>query len=482
MRMLKISFWVAVLFTVTLVSCKEDEEPKPNVTIVANAGPDKKIQPGATVTLDGSQSKADRGTLTYQWTVIEKPVNSNPVISSPTDESPDFTADLVGAYKVKLNVSNEFGSAEDETIITVEYTPVVLSNITQRTVLEDRISDPSIPDYVTTGDMFIDAELILKPGVVVAFEEDASVYINDGGSLSVKGEENRKITLRGKANAAGYWRGILVYSNSNANEFEHAEILNAGSDVMVSGVAAAITVADRARIAIRNTRIAGSGGYGIHFMEGSNIKDFGTNVISHNAQAPVLLMPVHVAKLDAASSFSEGNGTNAIEVTGASLEGTSAVTWQAFEDGTPYRFTGTVALQTGLKLTPGVTIEVVENEYFEIGDGYLLAEGTPENKITITGVNKTQSSWLGLIYYSRNQSNILRYVEVSYAGSDEIISGAKSAITITHDASLMIENSTISHSGGYGIYVNGDQSGINADAETVNTFTGNALDPVYYQP
>src|SRR5690606_27540092 len=147
----------------------------------------------------------------------------------------------------------------------------------------------------------------------------------------------------------------------------------------------------------------------------------------------------HVAKLDAASSFSEGNGTNAIEVTGASLEGTSAVTWQAFEDGTPYRFTGTVALQTGLKLTPGVTIEVVENEYFEIGDGYLLAEGTPENKITITGVNKTQSSWLGLIYYSRNQSNILRYVEVSYAGSDEIISGAKSAITITHDASLMIE-------------------------------------------
>src|SRR5690606_33648247 len=239
--------------------------------------------------------------------------------------------------------------------------------------LEDRISDPSIPDYVTTGDMFIDAELILKPGVVVAFEEDASVYINDGGSLSVKGEENRKITLRGKANAAGYWRGILVYSNSNANEFEHAEILNAGSDVMVSGVAAAITVADRARIAIRNTRIAGSGGYGIHFMEGSNIKDFGTNVISHNAQAPVLLMPVHVAKLDAASSFSEGNGTNAIEVTGASLEGTSAVTWQAFEDGTPYRFTGTVALQTGLKLTPGVTIEVVENEYFEIGDGYLLA-------------------------------------------------------------------------------------------------------------
>lgn len=480
--MLKISFWVAVLCTVTMVSCKEDEEPKPNATIVANAGPDKKIQPGATVTLDGSQSKSDHGTLTYQWTIVEKPANSNPVISSPTEESPEFTADLVGAYKVKLTVSNESGSAEDETIITVEYTPVVLSNITQRTVLEDRIIDPTIPDYITTGDMYINAELILKPGVVIAFEEDASVYINEGGSLSAKGEANRKITLRGKTNAAGYWRGILVYSNSNSNEFEHAEILNAGSDVMVSGVAASITVTDRARISVGNTRISGSGGYGIHFMEGSNIKAFNNNVISHNHQAPVLLMPVHVAKLDAATSFSEGNGVNAIEVTGASLEGSSAVTWPAFEDGTPYRFNGTVALQTGLKLTPGVTIEVVENEYIEIGEGYLRAEGTPEKPITITGVNKTRGSWLGLIYYSRNQSNILRYAEISYAGSDEIISGAKSAITITHDASLRIENSAISHSGGYGIYVNGGQSELNTDAELVNTFTGNALDPVFYQP
>src|SRR5690606_34438611 len=369
MRMLKISFWVAVLFTITLISCKEDEEPVPNVTIVANAGPDRKMQPGATVMLDGSQSKADRGTLAYQWTVIEKPANSNTVISSTTDESPDFTADLAGAYKVKLKVSNEFGTAEDETIITVEYNPVVLSNITQRTVLEDCVGDPSIPDYITAGDMFIDAELILKPGVVIAFEEDASVYINEGGSLSVKGEENRKITLRGKANAAGYWRGILVYSNSNANEFEHAEILNAGSDVMVSRVAAAITVTERARISIRNTRISGSGGYGLHFMEGANIKAFNNNVISHNHQAPVLLMPVHAAQMDAATSFSEGNGINAIEVTGASLEGTSAVTWPAFEDGTPYRFIGTVALQTGLKLSPGVTIEVEENEYIEIGNG-----------------------------------------------------------------------------------------------------------------
>ncbi len=482
MRMLKIPFWATVFLGVILVSCGEDDDAKPNVKIVANAGPDRKIQPGATLTLDGSESKSDRGTLTYQWNVVEKPANSNPVITTTSDPDPDFTTDLVGVYKIELTVSNEFGSAKDETLITVEYAPVVLTSITNRTVLEDRISDPDIADYVANGDMFIDAELILKPGVVIAFEQDASIFVNEGGSIAAKGDENRKITLRGKANAGGYWRGILVYSNSNANEFEYAEIRNAGSDVMVSGISAAVTVADGARVAIRNSRISGSGGYGIHFMEGSNIRAFSTNILSHNQEAPVLLMPAHVAKLDAASSFSVGNGTNAIEVIAAALEGNSTVTWPAFDDQTPYRFTGTVVLQTGLKLTPGVTIEVGANQYIEIGAGYLHAEGTSEKKITITGVDKSQSSWLGLIYYSRNQSNVLNNVEVSYAGSDEIISGARSAITLSHEASLVVVNSTISHSGGYGIYVNGSQSMLNDDAEDVNTFTSNVLDPVFYQP
>ncbi len=72
-------------------------------------------------------------------------------------------------------------------------------------------------------------------------------------------------------------------------------------------------------------------------------------------------------------------------------------------------------------------------------------------------------------------------VQISYAGGAEILSGVKASLNLTNGGSLAIKKSSITFSGGYGIYVYGDDSTLNADVTTTNNFTSNVLSAVYYR-
>jgi hypothetical protein len=85
---------------------------------VANAGSDQVVAPGQTVTLDGSQSfDQDGDSLSYNWSLIEKPAGS---LASLTDTSvllPAFTADLSGQYVAQLIVNDGFANSDSATVI-----------------------------------------------------------------------------------------------------------------------------------------------------------------------------------------------------------------------------------------------------------------------------------------------------------------------------------------------------------------------------
>ncbi|HSI89989.1 MAG TPA: hypothetical protein VK927_02685, partial [Adhaeribacter sp.] len=142
--------------------------------------------------------------------------------------------------------------------------PMVLQDIKVNTVLEDRNTDPAKPDYLVNSNIRVMAELTVKPGVVIAFEQDTRLDLNTDGKIIAVGTADKKIRFIGKTAQKGFWAGITIYSNSSANQFAYAEFLHAGSKAMLDATKTTIALFETARVSVTNCTISESGGYGIY--------------------------------------------------------------------------------------------------------------------------------------------------------------------------------------------------------------------------
>lgn len=107
----------------------------------ANAGPDQQVDPLATVTLDGSQSHDDNGTIQgYQWTFVSKPDGASRAVLLNSagvgiegqwtmEMHPKFFAELAGDYVVQLNVKDSETACANRNIDSVKITAVPASVI-----------------------------------------------------------------------------------------------------------------------------------------------------------------------------------------------------------------------------------------------------------------------------------------------------------------------------------------------------------------
>lgn len=466
-----------------LAGCKKENDvpPAPVGSLTAKAGPDQSVQVGQVVTLDGSGSLDSQGKpLTYQWTMLRKPAKSNSTLGESASAKPTFKPDEVGEYELELTVSSANGKSTDRVIVTASAAePVVInSNITVKTTLVDRVLNADLPDYIVTKSIDVNHELTINPGVVIAFERDVRLNVNDnGGILIAKGTADNKIKLVGVQKTKGYWVGITLYSGSNANAMEYVEVMHTGSRTIYSTTKAALFLSggNRAQIGLKNCLFSQNDGYGLYVYDGGILREFAQNTFTSNTEAGILLDALNVAKLDAASVFTGGNGRNVVEITSSSLKGSNEIVWAGFADKTPYRITSELGVDAGWKLNPGVTVEMNRNAVIRINSsGYLMAKGTATDRVVFTGAERTAAYWTGIICYSQDAKNTLEYAEVSNAGSNVIVSGKKANIAVYGTrANLSIKNTRISGSGGYGVYV-AYGSSANTDLTTANTFETNA--------
>ena len=102
-----------MLFTVFLAACgggaRDSATPPPivNTAPVASAGADQSVITDVVVTLDGSKSSDVNGdSLSYAWTLTDKPAGSTAALSNASIAKPTFTADVAGIYTATLVVND----------------------------------------------------------------------------------------------------------------------------------------------------------------------------------------------------------------------------------------------------------------------------------------------------------------------------------------------------------------------------------------
>ncbi len=91
-----------------------------NSAPVADAGPDQNVNAGTLVNLDGSGSTdVDGDTLTYSWTVQNRPSGSTTTITEGTKMNAIFSPDKAGTYTFRLTVSDGTDSSYDDVTFVV---------------------------------------------------------------------------------------------------------------------------------------------------------------------------------------------------------------------------------------------------------------------------------------------------------------------------------------------------------------------------
>jgi len=82
----------------------------------ANAGPNRTVNVGSMVTLNGSGTDPHNLPLDFLWSLINRPAGSAAVLSSTVVANPSFSVDLAGTYVAQLIVSNGLLSSAPSTV------------------------------------------------------------------------------------------------------------------------------------------------------------------------------------------------------------------------------------------------------------------------------------------------------------------------------------------------------------------------------
>lgn len=456
-------------------SCKKDKDTDPdtdpdnnkpvlvyNEIIIGITGVTTRIEIGAT--------DPDGDELTYTWTLVTSPAGSAPIMTEQMNRA-DFTTAIPGIYRVEVVVKDNKGS-QAVANVSLYIGGELPSNISSNTTLPDLFADEAYPDYYANRSVQITAGLTLEPGVVIECASDVSIFVNGSNAyLNAGGSASGNIIFRGSEKIKGWWKNINFSSVNILNKLDHVKVLHAGSSA-TGGFKAAVYIKSNSsyRAAITNTIISMTDGYGL-FIDGNEngLIEFSGNRFTDNTEAPMIVGAENLYTLDNASQYT-GNGIQAIVVkapgnTNARFTSTGIIKAQGID----YHFRSSAELQTKLILEPGVTCLFNSGTRLWVtSTGVLVANGTPSEKITFSGIFSSPGAWNGIELSSASPENSIDHAIISYGGNS---SGRKANIYMFNPSKLTLTNSTISDSQTWGVF---KAPGSTDLTESNNVFQNNA--------
>ncbi len=371
------------------------------------------------------------------------------------------------------------------TTIPSEKGQAIRTQISETITLEKGVYTITAPTHI-----LYQGKLILKPGAVVKFAQDASLTIDRGGILEAKGTAKEPIVFCGQSNTEGFWQGIAVLSNTKQNMMEYVQILDAGHQTTA---ALQIGASDGTvgRLSFKNSSIKNCTSSGMIVHESSTVDDLEKNTITHCDAFPIILFQgnMDLVKAAAENKFT-GNKRDMVAIQGL-YDAYTRKPMTLEKLSIPYCINATErskVIYIGSKVTinPGAHIIMsseagIRVDGLDSQKGSLIAIGTPNEPIVFEGQEHSKGSWDAIYLLSDN--NNLQYCKISDGGRTQHCCGggndkASGMITIGDyymniKASATIQNCTLSNSNEGAIYYKKAFVRVNQDIVSSNTFIDN---------
>ncbi|NBB87054.1 MAG: PKD domain-containing protein [Bacteroidetes bacterium] len=461
----------------------DDDTPTNTAPTADVSASESTVAVGTEVTLDASGSfDPDGDALTYSWS-LSTPDGSSTALSDDTAEQPTFTPDVAGDYTATVTVDDGNGGSDSaEVTVTAESDLVIEidSNITTNTTwTSDAI-------YRVTRVVNVSgAELTIEAGTRVEFVEAAGLFITGSGSLRSNGTAEAPVLLTGVEETAGFWKGIGFDSSPTRHVIQHTIVEYGGNPSTHSGLnePANIAIEDNV-LELTNSTIRHSGAWGLYVEIGSStLPDFSSNTFAANADGSALLPARLMDDLDSGSTFDDGDDATPSEVfvyDGGNIQNASTIS----PLDVAYRIVDSaiVGVSSDLTISAGTTMEFGEaSGLFVTSSGKLTVDGQSGNTVLLTGAEKTAGYWKGIGFDSGATRHVIRFATIEYGGNPSTHSGLNEPANIAlEDNVLELTNSTVRHSGKWGLYV--ELEGTTLPDFSANVFAQNTDAPVYMPP
>lgn len=433
--------------TVT-ITLSENEEP----ALLADAGEDRILEIGQTVTLDASLSQFEGTGVQFLWEMVSKPESSSVSIQNSNQLQATFNPDNAGEYVFKLTMTKGALKSQDIVKITVLANgsggPIIINSdiLQDRTLTNVFVSDSEKLDYLVTKDVMVrGAKLTVEPGVRIGFEEGTGLVIGDNGSLKAYTMlfETMPIIFQGKEAQKGYWDGIQISSQNFAEYVTGITVRDAGK------LGYGIKVEPGAKLYLTNSTIIHNDGVGIHFEIGSTITEFKDNKVKDNSEAPLNIPARLMGQL---SWYSEIEG-GAIQITDGKIFSGTENFWTSYPEG--YDISEDLVVYNGstLVLGPGTHLNMPNDKAIRVISGSALRIlGQESSPVVIEGMSKSKGAWRGIfIENSQDKISSIGFAHIKHAGSNAISGEEPATIKLGNGANLKIFNTILDEGNGHGL-------------------------------
>ncbi len=309
------------------------------------------------------------------------------------------------------------------------------------------------------------ALLTISAGTTLFFQEGISLRIDS--ALKAVGSTKDRILFTGVQKSIGYWDGLyLSHANNSRNEIAYSTIEYAGGGYYNGS----LYVDGDSLLNIHDSVIQNGKEYGFNILGDVTILNF-KNITSTKNDTAGRIYSNNLSKIDSSSNFT-GNLNDYLAVDGQDM--TTDQTWTPLS--VPVYF-----LESDIRVYDGALLTIKPNSLFLCNptftlriDSALEAIGTATEPIIFKGKESINGYWEGIYIYEANDNrNKISYMNISNAGGGFY----NGAIYIDGISLANIENSTITNSKGYGIYVGRDAT----LTESGNSFGDNLLEDLFYK-